>query len=232
MSMLEYLDRKIGLGTLFWASPAVFLVHDLEEILTMERFWRENRDRLPIPGALEDRIEATTQQMAAAVACVLATGYLSSYVAASSPGRVAHAHDHLERPPGAVRLGVAHVARHATDLAAADPVAQFLEQGLEAQVGEGRRLQAGTGPEGAGLLPRPGHESRPLEEVAVLDHLRAAVPAHPRVVPRQQVLVVLLNRCHRFPDRSCHPSYRAGPAAGSVTQNPSKPGSPSAGRFT
>ena len=84
--MLEYLDRKIGLETLFWVSPAVFLAHDLEEVLTMERFWRENRDKLPIPDALKDRIEATTEQMGAAVACVLAAGYLSSYLAAGSPG--------------------------------------------------------------------------------------------------------------------------------------------------
>ena len=84
--MLEYLDRKIGFATLIWASPAVFLVHDLEEVLTMERFWRENRDRLPIPDALKNRIEATTEEMAAAVACVTAAGYLSSYLAAGSPG--------------------------------------------------------------------------------------------------------------------------------------------------
>lgn len=79
--MLYYLDRKIDLGTLFWSFPAVFLVHDSEEILTAEWFWRENRDTLPIPTSIKDRIEITTPQMAAAVLCVFAVVLSSTYVA-------------------------------------------------------------------------------------------------------------------------------------------------------
>ena len=61
-------------------------MHDLEEILTMERFWRENRDRIPIPDGLKDRIEATTTaQMAAALAFVFAASCYPSYLAARSP---------------------------------------------------------------------------------------------------------------------------------------------------
>ncbi len=70
--MLEYLDRNIYLRTLFWSFSAVFLVYESDEILTAERFWRENRDFLPIPAALKDRIEITTPQMAAAVLCIFA----------------------------------------------------------------------------------------------------------------------------------------------------------------
>jgi pimeloyl-ACP methyl ester carboxylesterase len=52
------LDCRAGPRTLFWASPTVFLIHDLEEVLTMERFWRENRNRLPIPDATHRGIAA------------------------------------------------------------------------------------------------------------------------------------------------------------------------------
>ncbi len=51
----------------------------------MERFWRENRDHLPIPAGLKDQIEATTAQMAAAVAFVFAASCYTSYLAARSP---------------------------------------------------------------------------------------------------------------------------------------------------
>ncbi len=52
----------------------------------MERFWRQNRDRIPIPAGLRDRIEATTTaQMVAAVAFVFAANCCPSYLAARSP---------------------------------------------------------------------------------------------------------------------------------------------------
>ncbi len=85
--MLEYLDRNVGLRTLLWSFPAVFLVHDWEEILTAERFWRENRDSLPIPATIKDRIEITTPQMAAAVSCIFGIVLSASYLAAKSPIR-------------------------------------------------------------------------------------------------------------------------------------------------
>ncbi len=52
----------------------------------MERFWRENRDRIPIPAGLKSRIQATTTaQIAAAVAFVFAASCYQSYPAARSP---------------------------------------------------------------------------------------------------------------------------------------------------
>ncbi len=83
--MLEYLDRNIDLRTLFWSFPAVVLMHNSEEILTFERFWRENRDSLPIPAAIKDRIEVTTPQIAATVLCIFAIVLPASYLAAKSP---------------------------------------------------------------------------------------------------------------------------------------------------
>lgn len=82
----ERAEREASLKVLLRCSPAVFLVHDLEGILKMERFWRENRDRIPIPAGLKSRIEATTTaQMAAAVAFVFAASCYPSYQAARSP---------------------------------------------------------------------------------------------------------------------------------------------------
>jgi hypothetical protein len=85
--VLEYLDRNIDLRTLFWSFSGVFLVYESDEILTAERFWRENRDSLPIPAALKDRIEITTPQMAAAVLCIFAIALSASYLAAKPPRR-------------------------------------------------------------------------------------------------------------------------------------------------
>ena len=77
--------REVSLETFLRWSPAIFLVHDLEEILTMEQFWLANRDRIPIPEAIKDRIAVTTAQMAAAVAFVLAASCYTSHIAARSP---------------------------------------------------------------------------------------------------------------------------------------------------
>jgi hypothetical protein len=85
--VLEYLDRNIDLRTLFWSFSGVFLVYESDEILTAERFWRENRDSLPIPAALKDRIEITTPQMATAVLCNFAIPLSVSYLAAKPPRR-------------------------------------------------------------------------------------------------------------------------------------------------
>jgi hypothetical protein len=52
----------------------------------MERFWGENRDRIPIPAGLKSRIEATTTaQMAATMVFVFAASCYPSYQAARSP---------------------------------------------------------------------------------------------------------------------------------------------------
>ncbi|CAN5801968.1 hypothetical protein BH23ACT11_BH23ACT11_22740 [soil metagenome] len=77
--MLQYLDRRFAVEKIIQASPVVFLLHDVEEILTIEQFWRENRYRLPIPEMLRDRIRITTAEMAAAVTCVFVLGCLASW---------------------------------------------------------------------------------------------------------------------------------------------------------
>ncbi|HEX2923512.1 MAG TPA: HXXEE domain-containing protein [Chloroflexota bacterium] len=94
--MLGRLDRLVSLvslRTVILASPAVFLLHDLEELLTMERFLRENRESLPIPAALKDRLNTTTGQFAVAIAWPFPICAAVSSMAAKSlvPGAVTHA---------------------------------------------------------------------------------------------------------------------------------------------
>lgn len=48
----------------------------------MERFWKENQDRIPLPAAIKERLEVTTSQMAASVAVVFVLGCVTSYPAA------------------------------------------------------------------------------------------------------------------------------------------------------
>ena len=82
----ERAEREASLKVPLRCSSAVFLVHDLEGILKMERFREENRDCIPIPAGLKSRIEATTTaQMAAAVAFVFAASCYPSSPAARSP---------------------------------------------------------------------------------------------------------------------------------------------------
>jgi hypothetical protein len=38
------LDDRLSTGLVIWAFPLAFFVHDLEEIFTMERFVRENKE--------------------------------------------------------------------------------------------------------------------------------------------------------------------------------------------
>ena len=56
-----------------WAAPAAFLVHDAEELLTVERWLRTHATELP--AALRPLLDVTTRQFAVAVA-VLAAGFL------------------------------------------------------------------------------------------------------------------------------------------------------------
>ena len=70
---------------MFRLLPTLFLIHDLEEILTVEQFWRENRDEIPLPPAVKERLEVTTGEMALAVACVSAASVAASGMAARSP---------------------------------------------------------------------------------------------------------------------------------------------------
>lgn len=82
--MLRYFDRRFTIEEVIRTSPIVFLLHDVEEVLTVEQFWRENRYGLPIPEMLKDRIQITTVEMAAAVTCVFVLGCLASCPATKS----------------------------------------------------------------------------------------------------------------------------------------------------
>ncbi len=75
------LDQRVNLRTLIWMYPFVSLIHDTEELATMESFWRENRQRLPLPDALKNRLETTTAQFAVSVAYQFALGAIASAVA-------------------------------------------------------------------------------------------------------------------------------------------------------
>ncbi len=82
--MLERLDRLISLRAVIAASPIVFLVHDLEEVIVTEGFLRENRERLGLPSFLTRRMEATTAQFAVAVAYLFVIVSAISLAAARS----------------------------------------------------------------------------------------------------------------------------------------------------
>lgn len=45
--LLTALDRQVSLDLVIWVFPLAFPIHDLEEIVTMERFRRENREHFP-----------------------------------------------------------------------------------------------------------------------------------------------------------------------------------------
>lgn len=83
------LDRWVNTKALICAFPAVFLIHDLEEVLTTEGFLRENRDRLPLPSSIKTRVTVTTNQFALAVTFLFGIVSAISYLAARSlkPGR-------------------------------------------------------------------------------------------------------------------------------------------------
>lgn len=87
--MLARLDRTVGLETVIWAFPVAFLIHDGEEVLTAERFWREHRDRLPLPGGITRRGKITTAAIGVGVGYEFILVCLTSLLAARSrrPGR-------------------------------------------------------------------------------------------------------------------------------------------------
>lgn len=57
-----------SMRTLVWLFPVVFLIHDLEEILMVEWFWRQNTTGLV--SLLPEAMRATTRELAWAVAVV------------------------------------------------------------------------------------------------------------------------------------------------------------------
>ena len=62
-----------------WASPLAFVVHDLEEILTMECFVQKNRERFPKP--LRGFASITILQFTIGVTILFALILLASFLA-------------------------------------------------------------------------------------------------------------------------------------------------------
>jgi len=77
--LLAVLDGQLSLNLVIWAFPVAFLLHDLEEIFTMERFSRENRERFP--KFLRNIAAITTRQFTLAVGVLLVLTLLASYLA-------------------------------------------------------------------------------------------------------------------------------------------------------
>ena len=77
--LLAVLDHQLSLNLVIWAFPLAFLLHDLEEIFTMERFSRENRERFP--KFLRNIAAITTKQFTMAVGVLLVLTLLASYLA-------------------------------------------------------------------------------------------------------------------------------------------------------
>ena len=82
-SLLTALDRQLSLNLVIWVFPVAFLIHDLEEIVTMERFRREYRERFP--KFLRNILAITTKQFILAVGILFALTLLASYLATRSP---------------------------------------------------------------------------------------------------------------------------------------------------
>ena len=81
--LLTALDRQLSLDLVIWVFPLAFLLHDLEEIVTMERFRREHQERFP--KFLRNIAAITTRQFTLAVGVLLALTLLASYLATRSP---------------------------------------------------------------------------------------------------------------------------------------------------
>ena len=78
-SLLAALDGQLSLNLVIWVFPVAFLIHDSEEIVTMERFRRENRERFP--KFLRNIAAITTRQFTLAVGVLLVLILLASYLA-------------------------------------------------------------------------------------------------------------------------------------------------------
>ncbi len=82
--MLTHLDQAISLPVVIWAFPVVFLIHDLEEVFTAERFWAANRGRLPLVTRFTTRIEVTTRMFAVAVAILFVVVLAATFAASGT----------------------------------------------------------------------------------------------------------------------------------------------------
>jgi Protein of unknown function with HXXEE motif len=73
------LDRRVSIKVLIWSFPLAFLLHDFEEIFTMETVVRETRES--IPPFLRDLVEIKTPQLVLGVAIEFMLITLSSFLA-------------------------------------------------------------------------------------------------------------------------------------------------------
>ena len=82
-------DVRLSLATIIWSFPLAFLLHDLGEVATMERWARANRPLLQrLPRRLATLVDVTTAQVAVAVGCeFLIVGAMTAQ-AARAPRRV------------------------------------------------------------------------------------------------------------------------------------------------
>ena len=85
-SLLTALDHQLNLNLVIWIFPLAFLIHDLEEIFTMERFTRENRERFP--KFLRNIAAINTTQFTIAVGVLFAITLLASYLATGQQRQV------------------------------------------------------------------------------------------------------------------------------------------------
>ena len=83
LALLTTLDQQFSLNLVIWTFPLAFLIHDLEEIMTMERFRREKRERFP--AFLQNIVAITTRQFILAVGFLFALILPISYLATRSP---------------------------------------------------------------------------------------------------------------------------------------------------
>jgi hypothetical protein len=81
------LNTQVGIKALIWSFPLAFLLHDLEEILTMEKMARETRESTP--PFLRDLAEIKTPQIVLGVAIEFVLIALSSFLA-NRPERKTH----------------------------------------------------------------------------------------------------------------------------------------------
>ncbi len=77
------LDSQPNLDLVIWTFPVAFLVHDVEEIFTMERFARENRER--VPKFLRNIVTINTTQFTIGVGVLFVITLLAAFLATRSP---------------------------------------------------------------------------------------------------------------------------------------------------
>jgi hypothetical protein len=77
--LLSALDSQLSLNLVIWAFLVAFLIHDIEEIFTMERFTRENQERFP--RLLRNLLAISTVQFTVAVVVLFVIGLLAAYLA-------------------------------------------------------------------------------------------------------------------------------------------------------